>query len=154
MKLIKKMRAKRGFSLAELMIVLLIMSIASIAIAVGISSAAKVYKEIRASSEANVLCGTLATELSETLRFATDISQSGSDAVFTYPRFGKNVSISTRDGRIYVGDNPVLSDGAYMQLTAEASASYAASLFTLNIKVFDYDGDTVLSELTLTISPI
>ena len=149
-----KIASKRGFSLSELLVVLLIMTITAIAIGVGISSAAKAYKDIKAGTESSILCGTLATELSDTLRFATDVSAGGGAAVFTHRRYGQNISVNTRDGRVYAGDSPILSDTAYSEFFAEAEATYDGSLFTLIITVFDVDGKAELKTLELAVSPL
>ena len=153
--LLKKAVSKRGFSLSELLVVLLIMTITSMAIAVGISSAASSYRKVRAGAESSILCSTLAAELSDALRYATDIkSGSGETAVFTHLRYGQNVSVSTTNGRVYVGNKDVLSDNVYTELNASAAATYNGSYFTLVIKVFDFDKTTELKALNLTIAPV
>ena len=159
--LIKKAASKRGFSLSELLIVLLIMTITSMAIAIGISSAARAYRNVRAAAESSILCGTLAAELSDTLRYATDISSGSGSAVFTHRRFGQGVSVETVSTgtnpvkkRVYVGGQEVVSDSAYTELHAGASVTYNGSYFTLVIKVYDFDGKTELRSLNLTVAPL
>ena len=152
----KKLVSKRGFSLAELMIVLVIMTVISLAISIGITSAAKSYRDIRAATESSVLCSMLATELSDTLRYATDIQATGAkDAVFTHRRYGIGVSVtSTANGRVFVGAEPVLSEGSYTQLHATAKVTYNGKVFNVQITVYDYDGTTKINEQSLTIAPL
>ena len=152
----KKLASKRGFSLTELLVVLVIMSMTSLAIGIGISSAATAYKNVKAATESSILCSTLVTELSDTLRYATDISSGGGNAVFTHRRYGVDVSVgASSDGkRVLVGTEPVLGESAYSQLTAEAKVTYDGALFTLAITVYDFDGKTKLQDLTLKIAPL
>ena len=154
---VDKTAAKRGFSLSELMIVLVIMAVISMAIAIGISSAAQSYRDIKTATESSMLCSALVAELSDTLRYATDIqSGSGGDAVFTHRRYGVGVSVKpSSDGKkVVVGGKPVLSDSAYTGLFASAKVTYSGTMFTLIIKVFDYDNKTELRSETLNITPI
>ena len=152
----KKIASKRGFSLTELLVVLVIMSITSLAIGVGISSAATAYKDVKAATESSILCSTLAAELSDTLRYATNISPGSGDAVFTHRRYGVDVSVgASPDGkRVLVGNEPVLGESAYSQLNAKAKVTYDGTLFTLAITVYDLNGTTELKDLTLKIAPL
>lgn len=137
----KKLSGKKGFTLTELLVAMAIMALLSIVISVGIATTGKVYTEISASSEASILCSTLSTELADELRFAKDVSVDNGTVTFTSHRFGANVSVTSQDGRILIGNNQLLSDKAYSNLYASAELAYESDHFTVSIEVYNDDKD-------------
>lgn len=136
--MIKKMKSRQGMTLSELLVVLVIMSLVGSAIAVGISATAKAYDSVTSSSEAAVLCGTIATELSEELRYAKIIEVDIDDSTITYSsaRFGKPVKITSDNGFVYVGNNLILGKKVYSNdLKASVFVTYSDGNFHVSIEV-------------------
>ena len=149
----KKLRSRRGFSLSELLVVLAIMSLVGMAIGVGISTAGKAYDEITMNSEASALCGTLAVELSDELRFAGHIAGGGDTFTYASARFGANAGVGTdAAGHVTIGGRQLLSEAAYMGLAADVNARYEAGYFLVKITVLK--GERALSAAALSIVPI
>ena len=72
---IKKIQAKRGFTLIETLAALLITVMLSLIVATGISSAANAYRRAVFVSESEVLSSTINTALADLLRFAYNIKE-------------------------------------------------------------------------------
>lgn len=68
----KKLHEKKGASLSEVLVTVLIMSIAMAAITVGITAAVRVYHQVRTKAEAQVLMSTTIAALSQDLQSATE----------------------------------------------------------------------------------
>jgi prepilin-type N-terminal cleavage/methylation domain-containing protein len=143
----QKLKSKRGFSLSEMLMVLLIMSLVGAAIGVGISAGARAYIDVTDSSEASILCSTLATELMDELRFAQDIQTGTDDALTSYTsqKWGTNVAIAAADGRVTIGGKQILDEEAYTGLQATATVTYTGGLFHVTIDVSRAGGATLQS---------
>lgn len=156
-KLKKKLQSKKGFSFAEMLVVLLIMSLTGAAITVGISTAATLFNRLTLSSNASSLCTTLAVELADELRFAKNVAtDSGGNVSFTSYRHGPDVSIGANaQGRIEVGGNPLLSEKMYGKLKSEIDVEYdlAKESFTVRLTALNPKGEQ-LRKLTFEISPL
>lgn len=148
----KKLSSKGGFTMAELLVSMAIMALVGLAVAVGISTAGRAYTEITMSSEASVLCATLSVEIADELRFARDIDTVSGVVTYTSPRFGTDVSVNSADGRISIGTNPILSEGAYTNLNAEAGVTYNGN-FMVTIEITNAGGK-VLESSSFSVSPI
>jgi prepilin-type N-terminal cleavage/methylation domain-containing protein len=109
MKGLRKLCNRKGFSLFESIVALLIISLLTIAIATGVKTAASVYKKSLFLSESDVLAATVDIALSDVLRFSTNITEEVDGTVqFT------NANYSVRNGHF------LLKDGwLYLNLTDE-----------------------------------
>ena len=109
-----KLRSRRGLTLSEVLVALLILSLVTVGVATGVSASLRVYRQATESSDAQMLASTLSTALMDELRYARNIQNDGS---FTSDTFGEGVSVGIADGRITVGDDEkLLSDAAYAGL--------------------------------------
>ena len=123
------------FSLSEALVTLALMSLVAASIGVGITSALSAYRNNRASSEASVLCGTLAVELADELRFARDIAGEGEAVIFTSLRYGSQVAVEGAAGRVLIGGRQVLGEKAYTGLDAQTTVAYEDGAFQVTILV-------------------
>lgn len=146
--MIKKLKSKRGFSLAELLVVLAIMVLVGTAIAVGISSGGRVLNDVTNSSEANILCGTIAIELADELRFAESIEGDS----FTSRRFGINAKIESTDGRVTIGGNQLLSAKSYGELKADVAVTRSGNSFDVKIEI--KQGEALCAQAEFSITPL
>lgn len=141
----KKLRSRRGLTLAETLTALAVFSILSVALVQGTHAAWKVYRKAVISSEARTLQSTLAQALSNELRYAANIQVSGESLTFDSDTFGERVSVQSDGGRIRIAQNKaegenktydLLPEKSYSSgLKAEAAVSFAGGLFTLEITV-------------------
>lgn len=153
----KKLACRKGFTLSEMLVTAVIMLLVGAAITAGVATAAKVFVEGTKISEANILCGTLATELADEMRFAENADAESGVFTFSSRRFGSGVRVINDNGYIYIGDGSskklLLGEKAYTSgLQAEASVSPVAgdSLVEINIKA-KKEGETV-AETNITVS--
>ena len=103
-------RRKAGFSLGEVMVALLIVSLLSMSIATGVAFGMRQYNKAVANSEARILCSTLTSVITDELSNARN--------------FDSNNTLKAKDGQIYKGDgSPLLPAAAYSGGTHELSAT-------------------------------
>lgn len=136
----KKLRSRLGMTLAEALITLAIFSILSVALVVGTTSAWKVYQKAVVASEARTLQSTLTQSLSNELRYARDIQDTGGAVSFDSDAFGTGVSVVSTGGRIKVGTGEtqydLLPEKAYTKgLKAGAAVSYLDGFFTVELTI-------------------
>ena len=132
MKLTKKLRSRRGLTLTETLVTLLIVSLVSGAVVTGVSSASKVYRQSVALSESHLLTTTLVQAISDELRFAKNIAADGS--TFTSATFGNGASFSVGDeasgapGQVLLKGSQLLGPGAYSTGTDQAKGVKALTV--------------------------
>lgn len=131
----KKLRSRRGMSLAETLTALGVFVILTVALVMGTTAAWKVYQRGVVAGEARTLQSTLTQALSDELRYARNIRTEGTAVKFDSETFGLGTSvISSDDGRIQIGTYDLLPDKAYTKgLEAEATVSYADGFFTVEL---------------------
>ena len=101
MSMIHKIREKAGFSIAELLVAILILSMVSTVVAGGIPVARDAYNKITVSANAQVLLSTAIYSLRSELSTASELKIIGNEIHY---RSGKN----GHESKIYVG--PASSD--------------------------------------------
>lgn len=131
-----KLKSKQGFSLSEILVALVIMSLTGAAIAVGISVAASAYIDITDSSEASILCSTLTTQIADQIRFADDVS---------------DISIESIDGHITINGIPLLSSAGYMGFSADVEMS---GTDIINVKITISKESKTYETAEFSVSPI
>ena len=158
----KKLRSHGGFSLSELLTAVAILGLLTSAVAVGVPAVLRVYRQVTVRSEASVLCGTLSTALADELRQA---AYPQSDGSFYSANYGGKVSVGHREGRVLLGDTPLLSDAAYSSaaysstaytggLWAEATATYSGGQFTVEVTIKRAENKEVLTGAEFTVTPL
>ena len=154
-------RSRRGFTLTETLVTLLIVSLLSMAIAVGIGAAARVYKESVAMSESQLLASTLSKAMMDELRYARELPDTAADnPAFDSSTFGSGVQFSTdaATGQLKLGSYYLVSSGAYSTNTdqhkrAEAQVQWTGSQFQVTLTIFL--GETrVLNTVEFTVTPL
>ena len=97
----KKIKGNKGFTLAETLMVLLIVSLVSIIVAGALPTAIKVYKGIMDYSNAQVLLSSAITKLRDELSTATEIEVLGEEISYKSSIGAKNRIYLTEDG-VYI----------------------------------------------------
>lgn len=148
-KLKSKLGGKRGFSLTELLITIVVLALLTVAINVGIGGAGIAYKKITLSSEASVLVSTVSEAVSDELSYATKINVD--NGTYRSAVYGSGTKISTdTEGHIVVAaggtEFQLLNDKTYtsgLQTTIAIDYGYPCR-FSLDI--LDSDGQRITSE--------
>lgn len=134
-------RARRGFTLTETLVAVLILTLLTGAISVGISTAVKAKSQLLFTSESDLLASTLHIALGDVLHYATDPATDAGGAVsFTNLNYGVvQGHLLESEGKLYLSTAAdaaatrltLVSDGAYTGLKISAfSLTYADGLFT------------------------
>ncbi len=133
----KKLRSRRGLTLAETLTALAVFAILSVALVTGTSAAWKVYQKSVVASEARTLQSTLIQSLGDQLRYASNIQTDGGTVSFESETFGPGVSVtSTTLGRIQIGEYDLLPEKAYTKgLSAVVEIRYAEGFFTVDLTI-------------------
>lgn len=105
---IKTIKSRKGFSLMEMLVTVLLMSLATLAVAAGVTAAVRTYRRMTLKAEAQTLLGTaiaavdddFATADLSTLNFGSD----GADVSFFSGNRGYEVHIHNEGGTIYMTD--------------------------------------------------
>ncbi|MDO5445017.1 MAG: type II secretion system protein [Eubacteriales bacterium] len=116
MKLMKKISSKKGFSLSELLVALLVVSIMTIALTAGVSASMRVYNESIRHAEERTLLSTLAEAVMSELRNARDPKIESGVVTFTSLNYGPGASFSVgADGKMKIAEKDLIGDGSYIK---------------------------------------
>lgn len=153
----KKLRNQNGLTLTEMLCTVIIVLLFSSLVAVGANAAVRSFRISMADSQAQELCSTLTTAISDKLRYCTVET----DAVFIqgvgYVE-GTAENIFTADsGQVYLGKNKFLGAYAYPEglKVQEFSVKYDGTkrIFTVAFQIKDRR-DTKLAEADFQVKQI
>lgn len=138
----KKLVSKRGLTLTEVLVAVLIFALLSVVIVYGTTAALHIYRKGVMASEARTLTATLTQSLSNELRYAQNIRVTDDAVTFDSREFGADVTIKSEDGRVRIVSNSgvydLLGSKAYTNgLQAEVNVTYTDGLFTIDLTVFN-----------------
>lgn len=150
------MKQKRiaGMTLVELLCALAVVLLVSAGMVLGVSLAVRSYERSVAGSEAQVLCSTLETIVSDELRYAGTLERDENDRVVgffsqNHPDANLQHSRFTTDdeGRVLLGGQKLLPNNAYphgLRASVELTEYDTDDrIFTAVITVKDRGGDTL-----------
>lgn len=156
----KKLCDRRGFTLTELLCAVLIVLLISALLLVGIRFAGRTYNSAMKLSEAQELCSTLTSVISDKLRFCGTVTQDengGVTQIFiqnigSVEGQGEAFQISDK-GQLLLGDSPLLSGGAYPRglRVRNVSLSYHSDTEVFTVVLQVGDAQDVLSETTFDV---
>lgn len=154
----KRLRGSKGFTLTELLCVTVVLILVSAAMALGITLSTRSFTRSVSSAEAQVLCSTLTTAVSDELRYAGSIQVDGAGQLSFFSKSrGKQSSFGYDEkGQITLGDERLISAASYAyQAVAELAVTYDAvrGVFTVTLLVKDGDGVT-LAENQFQVQPL
>lgn len=145
----KKLRSRRGVSLTEVLAAVLILSLVTLGVAVGVNSAMSAYRRSVTLSDAQTLSSTLATALMDELRFARNVDAGA--GTFTSSSFGEGASVGTdaagQPGHVTVGGQLLVGKGAYaghLKATADVLYDPGSGTFSVTLKIYDGTGSTAI----------
>lgn len=153
-----KLSQKSGLTLVELLVVIVIVMLITAAAAAGMTAASRAYRSVTTISEAQTLAGTLVTEISDELRFATEVKSVSNAITFDSERYGYNCRISTKDGYVIIGDGDnairVLGKNAYMGLIAEVSVAYNDTDEVIDVELIIKDNNQKWDTVNFSVKPL
>ena len=153
----KKLRNQNGLTLTEMLCTVIIVLLFSSLVAVGANAAVRSFRISMADSQAQELCSTLTTAISDKLRYCTVET----DAVFIqgvgYVK-GPAKDIFTADsGQVYLRENKLLGAYAYPEglKVKDFSVEYndTERVFTVKFQIEDWQ-DTKLAEANFQVKQI
>ena len=149
--MIRKMTGNRkGFSMVELLCTIVVLLLLSGLVAVGVRLAAGSMRTLVMDSEAQTLCATIRSIVSDELRYSGSIQKKGNQISFFSQNYAGIVAFSVNeDGQILLGDNKLLSKKSYpYDMRAEVDLTGYDSdsrIFDVTVSVTDAEGK-VLSD--------
>lgn len=155
----KKLRNQNGLTLTEMLCTVIIVLLFSSLVAVGANAAVRSFRISMADSQAQELCSTLTTAISDKLRYCT---VEADNTVFIqgvgYVKGPADEIFTVNDsGQVYLGENKLLGAYAYPEgLKVQGfSVSYDATkrIFTVAFQIKDRR-DTKLAEADFQVKQI
>lgn len=95
-KISRKMNKKAGFTLAEALVVILILLMVTMIVAAGLPAAQRAYDKVVSSANAQVLLSTTVTRLREELSMTGKADLNGNSTVKSYTRYGSAYAIEIK----------------------------------------------------------
>lgn len=112
-----KKRARRGYTLVELLVSILILLLVSMAVTAGIGAASRVYRTSVFASESELLSDSVELALSDVLRYSKVVDANASPVTFT------NINYEVAGGHLFLRDG-------YLQLSRRGDTGNAVDLLT------------------------
>lgn len=111
--MIKKLKNKKGLTLSEVLVSVLILGILGTAISIGIATGVKVYAQSMEFSESNYLASIIVQKISDEIRNGENFP-SDANVSFDSEDFGDNVTFTLdANGYIKLGSELILSEKLY-----------------------------------------
>lgn len=153
----KKLRNQNGLTLTEMLCTVIIVLLFSSLVAVGANAAVRSFRISMADSQAQELCSTLTTAISDKLRYCTveaDNTVFIQGVGYVYRSADKIFTVNDR-GQVYLGENKFLGAYAYPEgLKVKGfSVTYKENVFTIQFQIED-GRDTKLAEANFQVKQI
>ena len=153
----KKLRNQNGLTLTEMLCTVIIVLLFSSLVAVGANAAVRSFRISMADSQAQELCSTLTTAISDKLRYCTVET----DAVFiqgvgyVYRPANEIFTVKSDSGQVYLGENKFLGAYAYPEglKVKEFSVTYEENVFIVKFQIKDRR-NTKLAEANFQVKQI
>jgi prepilin-type N-terminal cleavage/methylation domain-containing protein len=153
----KKKRRTSGFTLTETLMVVLLVSILSAAVAGGTVVVRNAYEKITLKANAQTVLSTTVTALEREFPYASDVSEDVENPSFVSGVSGARISFqSDPDSNIYIHyaadgltDQPLLTEKTVTdELRTGLTYTYDGDrkLFDLHVTVYDRDSGKILAE--------
>lgn len=153
----KKLRNQNGLTLTEMLCTVIIVLLFSSLVAVGANAAVRSFRISMADSQAQELCSTLTTAISDKLRYCT---VEADNTVFIQgvgyvEGAAKDIFTVNDRGQVYLGENKFLGAYAYPEglKVREFSVTYEENVFTIQFQIED-GRDTKLAEAKFQVKQI
>ena len=158
-----KLKDKKGLTLVEMLCTVAVLVLVSMVMVLGVQLGVRSYAKSVSYSEAQVLCSTLTTTISDELRYSGTLKVDGSGNVtgFFSQQFGSGdytAFTTTPEGHVQLGGKDILPAKAYpygIQAKVE-SLTYDdyTSLFKVKLSVKDSENKNTLAETTFEVEKL
>ena len=151
----QKLGGRRGMTLTEVLVAVLILSIVTAGVAVGVSSSVRVYRESVQFSEALTLSSSLSQAVMGELRYATDYD---SDAKTFTNQSGESIKILSDNGCLVIADSTgtklsdLISTGAYNGMRADLDYEKDGNVFQVVLTILS--GGEELRSVEFAVAPL
>lgn len=154
----KKLRNQNGLTLTEMLCTVIIVLLFSSLVAVGANAAVRSFRISMADSQAQELCSTLTTAISDKLRYCTvETNAVFIQGVGYVEGTAENIFTVNDSGQVYLGKNKFLGAYAYPEglKVKEFSVEYndTERVFTVQFQIKDRR-DTKLAEANFQVKQI
>ena len=158
----KKLKSKRGMTLTELLCGIVVLLLVTSLLTVGVRFAVKTYRTSMASAQAQTLCSTLTTAVTDKLRYCGNVSENG-DRIFITD-VGSVAGdedaggvFKVEDGEVLLGSKKLLGSKAYPEglKVDEFKLTYSGEtrIFSVSFVVTDSAG-TALAKADFDVQKI
>ncbi len=168
---LNKLKNNKGLTLTELLCAIIVMLLVTAVMVVGIRLGTQAYVKSVSMSEAQQLCSTLTTLVSDELRYSGSIELTDSGDSQTVKFFSKSFGKKegdlrsfgqNEDGQVVLGDTKILSSTSYPHnLKAKVDLKYKVpdttfdnGVFTATIIVYRTSEEAVLATTTFQVEPL
>ena len=158
----KKLKSKSGMTLTELLCGIVVLLLVTSLLTVGVRFAVKTYRASMASAQAQTLCSTLTTAVTDKLRYCGNVSENG-DRIFITDVGSVAGSedeggvFRVEDGEVLLGSKKLLGSKAYPEglMVDEFKLKYSGEtrIFSVAFVVTDSAG-TVLAKADFDVQKI
>ena len=155
----KKLRNQNGLTLTEMLCTVIIVLLFSSLVAVGANAAVRSFRISMADSQAQELCSTLTTAISDKLRYCTVETNAVFSQGVGYVEGAANeiFTLNSDSGQVYLGENKFLGAYAYPEglKVKDFSVEYNGTerVFTVKFQIKDRR-DTKLAEANFQVKQI
>ena len=148
-----KLRDQKGLTMVELLVTVVIVLLFSGLVAVGADAGVRSFRTSMADAQAQELCSTLTTALSDKLRYCTVENDPNriflQDVGYVDGTIGDIFSVNT-DGHLELGGKRFLGKAAYPQGLKikkgdDFSIRFAGNTFTVSFQIINREGTTMAS---------
>ena len=149
----KRLKAKKGFSLTEMLATVLIMSLVVASSVTGITAISSTYRKVLRQSNAEHLMTAVNTAMTGELSFAKYITPVTDEATF-YSATYRTCKYGVKDGKLIInsttlGEKQIINDSTYPDGLAikELKVNYddSTNKFTVDIKIGDAGVENILT---------
>lgn len=148
-----KLKSKGGFTLTELLCVLIIVVLISASMVMGVQLATRSFAKSVSYSEAQVLCSTLTSYVSDELRYSGVVRTDTDPIGFFSQNFGEDAFggfTTNGDGQVLLGDHKILPTKSYIYgvraFVTINSYDEQTGIFSVSVVVRQRVSDDVLAE--------
>lgn len=153
-----RLRNKKGMSIVELLSSIAVMLLVAAVLVTGVRLGVRAYTKSVSMSQAQVLCSTLTTAVSDELRYAGNIYLDENNEMQKFFVSGKGLGTfgSDSEGHVTFAGKPLLGKASYPYgLKAEVTVNMDGSekIFNAEVKVMSKNNN-VLSGSTFQVKPL
>ena len=140
----KKLRSQSGMTLTEMLCAVIVVLLFSSLVAVGANAAVRSFRTSMADSQAQELCSTLVTAISDKLRYCGTVDVSNGkifiqDVGSVTGSDGSVFQVDLDSGQLYLGDKKFLGAASYPEglQVSGFSMSYRDNVFDISFQIVD-----------------